>query len=167
MKLYKKTDCQFIEGQIVCNDEIISLDPVVYGMLHLMDIQLQKSNYLLKQPEAAPAPSLAGFKQKSMYKLPYIEKPKTPVSDKQVKQAMAIMAETDELEKAGEVNALITELKPLFDWVASEYVVDSGKPHPKIDLPLMGGDPLGIVTDDLVEWCKDIQKASAVQGAEE
>ena len=39
---------------------------------------------------------------------PFIDKPKTPASDKQVKQAMAIMAEADELEKVGNIMEIVT-----------------------------------------------------------
>ena len=160
MKLYKKEDCKIIEGQIVCGDEIISLSPVVYKMINDLEIAVQKSMHLCLQPMVVKAPSLKGFKKKTNFSLPYVDKPETPWSDKQVEQAMGIMAEADAVAEAGEINELITEYAPLFDWVASEYVVDSGIPHEKIDTPVVG-NILEVDTDCLINCLKIIQEAKS------
>lgn len=163
MKIYKKSECAIIDGQVTFDSEVLYLSPVVYSMLHLLDEQVQKAEYLSAQPKAQAAPSLDGFKKRSNYSLPLLEKPKTPVGDKQVKIAMAIMRENDELVKVGEINGLITEMQPLFDWVASEHTSDSGTQHPRIDLPVLG-NPLELTVDKLVECIKAVAEAAEVEG---
>lgn len=166
MKIYKKSDCTIIDGQITIENEVLPLSPVVFSLLHLMDEQVQKAKFLKKQPEAQAAPTLTGFKKKSSYSLPFLNRPNTPASDKQVKQAMAIMAETDELEKVGNINALILELQPLFDWVESEYVTDGNPAHPRIDTPEIG-NPLELTSEKLVKYCKLIAEMAEIEGMEE
>ena len=166
MKIYKKSDCAIIDGQITIENEILPLSPDVYSMLHLMDEQVQKAKFLEKQPKAQAVPTLIGFKKKSSFSLPFIDKPKTPASDKQVKQAMAIMAEADELEKVGNVNALILKLQPLFDWVESEYVTDGYPAHSRIDTPEIG-NPLELTSEKLVEYCKLIAEMDEIKNMEE
>lgn len=166
MKIYKKSDCTIIDGQITIENEVLPLSPVVYSMLHIMDEQVQKAKFLKKQPKAQAAPTLIGFEKKSSYSLPYLDKPKTPASDKQVKQAMAIMAETDELEKVGNINTLILELQPLFDWVESEHVTDGHPAHNRIDTPEIG-NPLELTSEKLVEYCKLIAEMAEIEGMEE
>lgn len=164
MKIYKKSECAIIDGQVTFESEVLYLNPVVYNMLHILDEQVQKAEYLNAQPKAQAAPSLDGFKKKSNYSLPLLEKPKTPAGDKQVKIAMAIMRETDEVNKVGKINELITEMQPMFDWVASEHTSDSGTPHARIDLPAIG-NPLELTTDKMVEFIKTVAEAAEVEEA--
>ena len=76
------------------------------------------------------------------------------------------MAETDELEKVGNINALILELQPLFDWVESEYMTDGHPAHSRIDTPEIG-NPLELTSEKLVEYCKLIAEMAEIEGLEE
>ena len=165
MKIYKKSECEMIDGIIVKDGEAVGLPCSVHRMLHIVEEQLQKAYYLLDQPKACPAPTLEGFVKKTSSPMPFIKKPTTPFSDAQVNMALAIMNETDAVNAVNEINDMIEDFKPLIEWVASETLMDSGDCYGKLDLPELG-DPLKLTTDDIVEALKAIAKAAEIQGPE-
>lgn len=162
MKIYKKSECEIINGQIVKDNEIIGIPEVVYNLFDVLEEYAQKAKYLNDQPKAQKVPSLDGFVRKSSYELPLVEMPKTPASDKQVKQAMAIMQENDEIERTRNINNMIKEFEPLLQWVASDHVCDSGIQNPKIDLPTIG-NILEVKEKDIVDICKMVCDAYSME----
>jgi len=148
-KMYKKEECEFIGGRILHGDEIVAMDKTVFDMLHAMELAAQEADYILSQPKATEAPSLKGFKQESCYDKPSVI-PETPLMDKEVERAMAIMAEADRASTDNRLNALLISYEPMFMWVNDEYVVDEpGGTLERFDLPRLG-NPLELTEARLV-----------------
>lgn len=159
MKTYKKTNCQFIENRIICNDDIIAIPEDVYYMLENLEENLQKARFIMKQPQAVKAPSMRGFHRKHASTLPQLQKPATPFNDEQLMKSMAIMQEIDSVETVNNVNQTIMNMKVLFDWVASDYVIDD--PDGTVDaFDLVEiGNPLELKSQDLVAFIMEIESA--------
>lgn len=161
MKMFKKSDCSVVNGYVVSDNEIVFINSDVYEMITKLEEGLQKAEYLLAQDPATPVPSLDGFKMKSNFGFPTLPKPKTPAHDKQAKQALAIMAETDAVNETNKINELIEDFVPLFEFVTNDYIIESETQHGKIDTPVLG-NILTLDTGVIVEAITKIVKAHEV-----
>lgn len=148
-KLIKKKDCKFKNQQIVKGDELIGIPYVVYGELTKLEVMLQQYYYLRSQPAYQAAPSLEGFKRKSLVdeSMPYIEMPETPVGDARVEEAMKFMAEVDEVTNVAETNQMLDRFRDLVLWCDSKKFVEDSCLLP-IDTPALG-NPLKLTGETI------------------
>ena len=148
-KLIKKSKCEFEAGIIVIDDEQVGIPAVVYLQLEKLETMVQQYRYLAAQKPACEGPSLEGFERKStlVSERPYIEAPKTPVTDRRVAEAMEFMAEADAVANAADVNEAIDNFGALVDWCAADKFVE-GDCYKKLDLYELG-NPLELKADDI------------------
>lgn len=141
-KLIKKSKCKFEAGYIVRKGETVGIPIAVWNQLNKLELIVQQYDYLLGQPTFREAPSLDGFKRRSIFKTerPYAEPPETPVTDRRVKEAMEFMAEVDEVNDVHEINEAIDRFGELIDWCAKDKFIEGSCGYP-IDTPMLG-DPL-------------------------
>jgi hypothetical protein len=102
--------------------------------------------YLKDQPEATPAPSMDGFKRRSVcdIEVPHVVA-NTPTIDKRIEEAMAFAEEADDAYIAEKANAVFGYLVNLIDFVNSETVFVNYE----YDEPLMFDTP---VLGNPFEW---------------
>lgn len=146
-KLIKKEDCTFKAPYIVKEDELVGIPRIVWLQMDKLEVMLQQYLYLKGQPEYQAGPSLKGFERRSakLADLPYVEMPKTPVSDKRVKEAMAFMKEADACADAAMTNSMLDRFAELVLWCKNDEFIEGDCMLP-IDTPELG-DPLKLAPE--------------------
>jgi hypothetical protein len=120
MKLIDKHELRFKGGIFWLNNEA-----VVTGTEHLWDMlcdEWQRANYILGQPEPAPAKSIAGYERKRGQNKFMREEPETPVLNRDAKHAQNIIAELDLIEKTKAFNQLVDKYQALYEFAANHEV---------------------------------------------
>lgn len=153
MKMYDKKDLTIVDGYMLDSDGTI-VQPVgnVISEACILDTKLQKHAYLAAQPKAQAAPSLEGFKRKSIIEEVTIDS-STPLLDEKASEAVAVMDEIDEFNKTTDANRMLNVFSDLVQFVNSDKVVCSElEVEPiLIDTPVLG-DILELDIDDLVGY---------------
>lgn len=150
MKMYSKKDLTIVDGYMLDSDGTV-VQPVgdVIREACVLDTKLQKHNYLAAQPKAQAAPSLDGFKRKSIVEEVTIDS-STPLLDEKAAEAVAVMDEIDEFNKTADANHMLNWFSDLVRFVNSDKVVCSEIDEPiLIDTPVLG-NILELGIDDLV-----------------
>lgn len=139
-RFYTKKQLTIINGVLCGPDhEVVQPDQEIIRQANALETLKQKVEYLAKQPEATPMPSLDGFERKSEMDsvVPEFEV-STPIMDFKAHESMLLMNELDEQRTAVEANAMLACFAKLLEFVKSEYVLDLGYPCPRIDTPTLG-----------------------------
>lgn len=145
MKMYKKSDLTIIDGLLVCEEtgDVVAVDPSLVRQANELETLSQKAEYLAKQPEATPMPSLDGFKRKSI-KDKLINgasfKATAPLLALEASKAIAMMDEIDDINIVNKANELLGKFDRLLEFVNSDHVVDEsfGTVVEKFDTPTLG-----------------------------
>lgn len=151
MKMYKKSDLTLNHGLLVSKDgDIILPDSRIVYQANALETMVQKTAYLMAQPEATPMPSLDGFERRS---IDDSESRKftvdTPVMDAKAEEAMKLMDEIDDVATANKANTMLDNFKSLLDFVSQDFVIDCGDQLYKFDTPMLG-DVLKLDEADVV-----------------
>ena len=151
MKMYKKSDLTLNNGLLVSKDgDIILPDIRIVDQANKLETLAQQSAYLMTQPEATPMPSLDGFKRVSIKDNDGVKfTATTPLMDKKVEEAMAIMDELDDLATVKQANNMLHEFNALLEFVGNDFVVDCGSELYCFDTPMIGS-VLDLTKDDIV-----------------
>lgn len=150
MKMYKKSELNLNNGLLVSKDgDIVMPDICIVNQANYLETLLQETEYLAKQPEATPMPSLDGFKRTSIKDSKVKFTATTPLMDMKQHEAMAIMDELDDMLLAERANNMLDDFKDLIDFVDNDFVVDCGSDLYYFDTPMLGSvlelDKEGIV----------------------
>lgn len=161
-KLIKKSKCKFENGYIVKKNNQIGIPLTVWLQLNKLETMYQQYTYLLSQPAYQAGPSLEGFKKVSALesKLPYVEAPETPVSDKLIAESLAFMEEADKINEAVEINNAIDRFSALFEWLDADKFLE-GDCYKQIDT-LFLGNPLELTPDAVAAIFKKIVSSAVV-----
>lgn len=150
MKMYKKSEINLNNGLLVSKDgDIVMPDIRIVDQANYLETLLQETEYLAKQPEATPMPSLDGFKRASIKDSKVKFTATTPLMDMKQHEAMAIMDELDDMLLVERANNMLDDFKDLIDFVDNDFVVDCGSDLYYFDTPMIGSvlelDKEGIV----------------------
>lgn len=152
MKVYSKKDLTYKNGLLVTADgDVVCLDNEVVDMANELETKIQKASYLIAQPKVTKAPSLDGFDRKTETTVISFVK-ETPLMDKKVADALALMEEIDDAEVTDKLNKQLKLLTPLVYFVKEDDVlsVEHATPH-RFDVPVMG-NPLEWDEDKLMQF---------------
>lgn len=153
MKLIKKDKLTFKAGHLIKKNKVVGLPVNVWLQLNELETMIQQYDYLKKQKEYNPGPSLDGFERKrSEYFDNILEvlPPETPVSDKRTAEAMAFMKEVDQVDKANEVNKTIERFRDLMLWCQHDEFIEGDCYNP-IDLYVIG-NPLELTEEQVAQF---------------
>lgn len=145
MKMYKKSDLTIIDGLLVCEEtgDVVAADVTLVRQANELETLSQKAEYLAKQPEATPMPSLDGFERKSI-KDKLIKgasfEATTPLLELEAAKAIAMMDEIDDVVVVDKANELLSKFDRLLEFVNSDHVIDTGLGIGvvKFDTPTLG-----------------------------
>ena len=154
MKLYEKSSLSLFDGMLVAADgTIVVPDSKVVNQANELETLIQEAVYLMKQPDAAPVPSLSGFERKSVFKVKkeYFTA-ETPMLDKKANEAMALMDELDDASRATDINNHIQHFADLVRFAGADRIVcfEDNACSNRFDTPVLG-DPLKLSVDDLID----------------
>lgn len=151
MKLINKSELSFDKGVITMGDDVVSIDSKVVNILNTMETAIQMRVYLNKQPEAAPMPSLEGFKRERIGKTWELEDPETPELDAKVEQAKKLCEEMDAVMDVKKANEVLKKISPLLDFADSDKVmVSTDYDGDIIDTPFIG-NPLELTPKKILD----------------
>lgn len=154
MKLYEKSNLSLFDGMLVAADgTIVVPDSEVVNQANELETLIQEAVYLMKQPDAAPAPSLSGFERKSVFKVKkeYFTA-ETPELDKKANEAMALMDELDDASRATDINNHIQHFADLVRFAGADRIVcfEDNACSNRFDTPVLG-DPLKLSVNDVID----------------
>lgn len=152
-KIYDKKNCEYKNGFVFCNGELVAIQTSIVDQLNKLDICLQKAMYLSKQPKPCPIPSLDGFVPKSERTV-YTVKPETPAMDKRAEEAMAMLNDIEAKQAADRTNNIIAKFSDLIEWASLDWIPCLGENYDvhQLDVPVVG-NPLVLSPDDIVNAC--------------
>ena len=150
MKMYKKSELKLVDGLLLAPDGTV-VSPVgnVVAQANSLDTALQKATYLQAQPKATPMPSLDGFERKSCFSTKHKFHVETPLIDGKSEEAIALMDEIDDLDRANQVNKFLDKFEELIRFADSDSVVCTDSDAMEVfDTPMIG-DPLMLSGHDI------------------
>jgi len=166
-KYVKKKKLRFEDGYFFYNGEIVAIDSFIVGQFNHIETMLQQAYYMNAQPEAVPEPSLDGFKRESMFDKSRVKTyVSTPLLDREIVKAIAIMDEIDSVNTAENIEKFAEDHKDLLDWIDGKKVwitTDLSALPARVDTPRLG-NPLEIDIKTILhtivymetgEWGKD------------
>lgn len=153
MKIYKKSALTMIDGAMVTADgDVVMPAGNVVVQANALDLAVQKAKFIQAQPKAAPMPTLDGFERKSSLDAGIRLEVKTPALDARCEDALAIMDEIDNLEKADQINSDLDKYADLIRFASRSKVMcsDAGSVV-LIDTPEIG-DILDLTVSDVIRF---------------
>jgi len=149
MKIYKKEVCMYVDGYIVCGDEVVGVPTAIIHQLNKLETDMQKAEHRRANKIELKAPE--PFVRKHEGKSHIVVTPDTPVLDEAVDKAMKLMDDIETVEAASAVNDYLADLESAIEWIQSPNVVSSDTVLvEKFDLPTLG-NPLELDEEDIVE----------------
>lgn len=154
MKMFKKKDCKYKDGYIVCGGKVLSIDNKIVDLLNELEDMVQRSCYDDAKQMVCDCCTVerSEFQRLSEHggKRP-IFVPNTPDLDDAVSKTVAIMDDLDKIDKAKKTNRYYDRLEPVFKFVESKTIVsgDQAVQH-RFDLPTLG-NPLKLTVEDIAE----------------
>ena len=136
---------------VTADGTIVVPDPKVVEQANELETLIQEAVYLMKQPDAAPAPSLSGFERKSVFKVKGYFIAETPTLDKKANEAMALMDELDDANRAADINNHIQHFADLVRFAGADRIVcfEDNACSNRFDTPVLG-DPLKLSVNDVI-----------------
>lgn len=131
---------------------------VVHDLLRQLDLRLQEAEYILSQPHHQPFPSKDGFvPMTGKNHTPQIATP-TPHLDKRHKQEKKIDLDLANKNKTQDLQRLLDQYTPIFNWIEGEQWLDDGFVGPIKCYRL--GDVMQLTTNDVIDACACIVQAA-------
>ena len=149
MKLFKKEDCKYIDGYIVCGDEVVGVSLPVVRQLNKLETDLQRALHAEKH-KVEPV-EVTPFVRQHEGDSRIVITPVTKSLDEAIDKAKDIMDDLDLLEAASAMNDYLADIESAVAWVQSENIVSmqSGMVE-RFDLPMLG-NPLELDEGSIVE----------------
>ena len=149
MKMYKKSELAINHGLLVSNDgDIVLPDGRIIDQANELETLAQQAEYLRRQPEATPMPTLDGFERMSIKDNGVKFNAVTPLMDKKSKEAMELMSELDDIATVDQANGMLARFDVLLDFINQDFVVDCGDALYCFDTPTLGS-VLELTKDDV------------------
>lgn len=149
MKIYKKEDCEYKGGYIVCGDEVVCVPNVVVSMFNKLDLDLQLKAFKART-RVKPAET-EEFEPDSEHKPKIKVTAETPLLDEKIKQAEELMEELDRYERIDKAKTFIKYLDPVVQFLADDFIVSHDNCYQeRFDLPWLGS-PLEMTVDTILE----------------
>ena len=149
MKIYKKEECNYVDGYIVHGDDIVAIDNDVVDLLNMLDTDIQQKVWSIKNDvEPVRADEFVRISEHSA-EVPVLHA-KTPTLDAKIEESLKFVEELDNMEIADKVNSYCEMLSEAFHFVDADYAIDNemqGRQH-RFDLPVVG-NPLDYDIDSL------------------
>lgn len=156
MKIYNKKDCTFVNGYIVCDNEVVNVPSIVIAQANKLEEDVQRARYN-KANKVEPI-NVEPFVRKSAMPTATIEVD-TPVLDQKIEAAKQLIEEFDAVATCEGANDYLKDLAELIDFAASEIIVE-GTPSMfggirRFDLPVVG-NPLELTVDKIIEFALEV-----------
>lgn len=151
MKFIAKSDLTYQNGYLVDSEGNVHQPAErIVKTLNELEVEMQRAAYLRDQKEKFSPADVEGkdFKPLSEHEIKVSFEIKTPLIDKEIENAMDIMAEIDRANALGKTKAWLEDHKELIEFLAADKFIESDCTV-KFDLDGFG-DPLKITVDDLV-----------------
>lgn len=149
MKMYKKSELTINHGLLVSNDgDIVLPDSRIVDQANELETIAQQAEYLGRQPEATPMPTLDGFERMSIKDSGVKFNAITPLMDKKSEEAMKLMNELDDIATVDKANEMLAHFDALLDFINQDFVVDCGDALYCFDTPTLGS-VLELTKDDV------------------
>ena len=151
MKMIEKKDCEYRGGYIVHDGEVVGIDPAIVTRLNAVETELQRNRFCKAEGKVVPVEP-AEFERKSEHgvTMPHV-KAETPELDKMAEQALKIMDEIDDDNRAAEINGYFARLKDVFAFIDDDCIVSTATDAlPRFDLPTLG-NPLELTVDKVAK----------------
>lgn len=151
MKFIKKSDLAYRNGYLVDSEgNVHQPDQKIVRDLNELEIKLQRAVYLEEQKKKFVPADIEGkdFKPVSQHDIKASFNIKTPLLDKEIENAMAIMDEIDEANAVRKVQEWVESHKELVTFMTDDEFIESDCTE-RFDLPGLG-DPLDLTLNEVV-----------------
>ena len=154
-KLINKNKLVFKNGFFYKKNKRVYIESNVVEQLNKLETLMQQYDYLDKQGEYNPEPSLEGFEREHIETVNVNISSPTPILDEEIEKTKAMLEEIDNHNTAKEVERVCGCFKDLLYWVASEEVLITDESlwfdedMAKVDTPHIG-NPLKLDQDSLM-----------------
>jgi len=153
-KLINKNKLEFKNGFFYKKNKRVYIESNVVEQLNNLETLMQQYDYLDKQGEYNPEPSLDGFEREHIENVKIDISSPTPILDEEIKKTKAILEEINNQNTAKEVERVCGCFKDLLYWVASdEILITNNEPYvedcAKVDTPHIG-NPLELDRDNIM-----------------
>lgn len=151
-KMFNKTACEFVDGFIIKDDEIIAIDPEIIKSLNDIEMLIQQHEYVAAQPPAAPEPTLKGFKRESAFATKVGFAVPTPALDALVAENKKVMKELDSVNSFKKISEMAEHFAKLVEFCNNpRFVGDTNGICDRIDTPIIG-NPLELDVPTLYDF---------------
>lgn len=152
MKMYAKEELEYKNGYLVNKEnEVVAVDNEVVDLFNKLETDLQRSYWEKSQPKIE-LPVAGKFNRQSERGnvFAHIEA-ETPKLDKKIDEAIALMAELDDIEVSEKSNEYLKGLVPIQLFITDNMIIacEQGVPH-RFDLPVVG-NPLELTSKKLAD----------------
>lgn len=157
-KLVSKSDLSFKNGYII--DEtgtVMNLSFRVWEQLIDLEMMVQRAGFAKVNgisDDDNEQVTMDDFVPVHRYKVTFGMVAKTPLLDKKMDEAMQLMEEIEDSQKAAQLTEAINEMPELLEFISSEYILVTSEGAPqRHDLAIIG-NPLDLTRDTLGEIVK-------------
>ena len=157
-KLVSKSDLSFKHGYIIDNDgTVMNLSFRVWEQLIDLELMVQRADFAkvhgISDDDNVQV-TMDDFVPVHRYKVTFGMTAKTPLLDKKMDEAMQLMEEIEDSQKAAQLTKAINEMPELLEFISSEYILVTSECAPqRFDLAILG-NPLELNLDSLEEIIK-------------
>lgn len=158
MKMYKKEDCQYKGGYIVCGDDVVGVPNQLVALVNRVEHDVQFAKFTAER-KAKPVEE-AVFAIKSEHAKPITVQADTPKLDEFVAKSIEIMDDIDLIGKVDELQKYIDEIEPVFAFAEEDFVISHDQQSQlRFDLPTLG-NPLELTAEKLQTFAQAIIEAN-------
>lgn len=157
-KLVSKSDLSFKNGYII--DEtgtVMNLSFRVWEQLIDLEMMVQRAGFAKVHgitDDNNEQVTMDDFVPVHRYKVTFGMVAKTPLLDKKMDEAMQLMEEIENDQKAAQLTKALNEMPELLEFISSEYILVTSEGAPqRFDLAIIG-NPLNLTLDSLEEIVK-------------
>ncbi len=163
-KLVSKSDLSFKHGYIIDKDgTVMNLSFRVWEQLIDLELMVQRAGFAKVHgisDDDNEQVTMDDFVPVHRYKVTFDTIVKTPMLDKKMDEAMQLMEEIENSQKATQLTKAINSMPELLEFVSSEYVLVTSECAPqRYDLAIIG-NPLDLTADtfkEIVKFLGDIE----------
>ena len=139
MKIYKKEELTYKNGYLIDGEgNVVPVDNEVVDLFNKVETDYQQALYA--KTHKFQLPEFEPFKRESEFdNIRPVFEVDTPKLEEEFANALEMMDELDELEKADKINRYIDGIMPVISFIVDDSVVacEASTPH-RFDLPTIG-----------------------------